>query len=157
MKRRPLKRTLLMVLLLLTYSGGGAIVNVAVAWGITVWGHVENSAAESRDIGVTWGYNLSSHFVIWHRPGCVRVYYVLMPIDELSKSPGRVPPPVPTEIPWWGEREVASYHSNGRYKPPLREAAGWPMLCLWGEYVYIYSPPFAGWTANAPHGGQHRG
>jgi hypothetical protein len=35
MKRRTWKRTLLMLLLLLAYAAGGAIINVAVAWSRT--------------------------------------------------------------------------------------------------------------------------
>ena len=128
-----MKRRLLIILMFLLL---GAVVNVAVAWGLAAWlwldvfrGQLERVRDRNTDLGVFRAAKFS-------RPGAM--YF------ETRRWKGRVQQFVsPTDDPnellpgWTGLIAPTQAYESGKYQFEYRsvDLRGWPMRSLWLEYT----------------------
>ena len=137
MKRRLTK---LVVFLLL-----GAVVNVAVAWGLA-WkldvsrGHTTRKSLIDAEVGKETPYHLWGVYRL-ERPGAMRVFSYHMTASTGS-SDGRDPGSL---LPSWNQDYFLEIQRDEWNKlARMQDGRGWPMLALWGQAVAdsMSSQPF---------------
>ena len=128
MKRRLFKLALLLFL--------GAIVNVAVAWGLA-WkldvtrGHTTVKNLIEAEVGKETPYHLWGVYRL-KRPGAMRVFSYHMTASTGS-SDGRDPGSL---LPSWNQDYFLEIQRDEWNKfARMQDGRGWPMLALWGQAV----------------------
>ena len=128
-----MKRRLFKLALFLTI---GAVINVAVAWGLA-WkldvtrGHSTVKNLIEAEVGKETPYHLWGVYRL-KRPGAMRVFSYHITASTGS-SDGRDPGSL---LPSWNQDYFLEIHRDELNKfARMQDGRGWPMLALWGQAV----------------------
>ena len=107
----------------------GAVVNLAVAWGITVWIVVGEGSSERGSFQTQAGETVP--YLYWKQPGIERIKWHLY--LARGEPPGRFTLKTP---PAWTEVAIRSAYNDNRHPFSVNVrgevASGWPLLSMRG-------------------------
>jgi hypothetical protein len=142
--KRAHKRTLLMVLLLLAYAAGGAIINVAVAWGCAMWVSAIDHGESVEGSIIDPKMNAEWHWNVWHREawGACRISVTPNSRTSPSVSDGQALLPSWDGMHAWMNQRLIEANAEAEdmglpFGLPgilAADARGWPlysMKCRW--------------------------